>query len=338
MRIMNIDILDLIAPVLGPKRASEIQRAIAFPTIATIGTRVSRALVAQGLNAVLFADLLDRVPTGDSYVADVVKAGGRINFDHGALRTVYMPNGYRTRFPNGSDAFARLLKPLGYHVARAYPLPALRMTGYAFCHKDLPEGVPQFFVSELHVTQFRPAFVAATERVFGQTQDPVDASTQSLLDMIEAEGALDLELASCLIADLRFCFGRHHGPVELADYETLLEASAEAAWIATEGNAFNHVTDRVPNVDALAAHQREIGRPIKDRVERSGSGRVRQTAFKADHVDRAFRAANGETVTRQVPGSFYEFITRDIDPATNLLDLSFDSGNAQGIFAMTAAA
>ena len=40
---------------------------------------------------------------------------------------------------------------------------------------------------------------------------------------------------------------------------------------------------------------------------------------------------------RAVPGSFFEFISRDIDPATGQLDLAFDTGNATGIFAMTRA-
>jgi hypothetical protein len=38
-----------------------------------------------------------------------------------------------------------------------------------------------------------------------------------------------------------------------------------------------------------------------------------------------------------VPGSFYEFIQRSVDPATGKLDLGFDSGNATGIFAVTQA-
>ena len=110
--------------------------------------------------------------------------------------------------------------------------------------------------------------------------------------------------------------------------------SAEAAWIATEGNAFNHATDRVPDVAALAERLRAEGRPVKDKVEVSASGRVRQTALRADTVDRAF--ADG--VRRAVPGSFYEFISRAADPETGRLDLGFDSGNATGIFAMTRAA
>jgi hypothetical protein len=69
---------------------------------------------------------------------------------------------------------------------------------------------------------------------------------------------------------------------------------------------------------------------------------VRQTAFHADRVEREFIASDGSIVRHKVPGSFYEFIQRERmhDAATGLprLDLAFDSGNAQGIFKMTAAA
>ena len=79
------------------------------------------------------------------------------------------------------------------------------------------------------------------------------------------------------------------------------------------------------------------GLPLKPQVEVSANGRVRQTALLADKVRRPFRLADGSVAEREVPGSFYEFITRDIDPATGTLDLTFDSGNATGIFAVTSA-
>ena len=79
---------------------------------------------------------------------------------------------------------------------------------------------------------------------------------------------------------------------------------------------------------------------MKAKVEVSSSGRVRQTALRADSVLRQFRDEQGGTVARQVPGSFYEFISRDnmLDPVSGQtrLDLGFDAGNAQGIFKMTA--
>jgi Domain of unknown function (DUF1338) len=81
---------------------------------------------------------------------------------------------------------------------------------------------------------------------------------------------------------------------------------------------------------------------MKDAVEVSASGRVRQTAFRAAQVQRPFRDASGATVMREVPGSFYEFITRDTltdtETGAKKLDLGFDSSNAQGIFKMTATA
>jgi len=91
------------------------------------------------------------------------------------------------------------------------------------------------------------------------------------------------------------------------------------AWIATEGNVFNHATDRVDDVESVAQRQRDLGRPIKDKIEVSRNGRVRQTAFRATTVVRMLRDAHGQPVARKVPGSFYEFIARDsyLDPDTN---------------------
>ncbi len=74
---------------------------------------------------------------------------------------------------------------------------------------------------------------------------------------------------------------------------------------------------------------------MKDTVEVSASGRVLQTAFQADPVERAFRDLEGHLVLKTVPGSFFEFITRRPHPGGGL-DLGFDTGNAQAIFKMTA--
>lgn len=75
---------------------------------------------------------------------------------------------------------------------------------------------------------------------------------------------------------------------------------------------------------------------MKADVEVSRSGRVRQTAFRAAQVERLFVDADGSLVTRTVPGSFHEFISR-AEEAPGVLDLRFDSGNATAIFGMTTA-
>jgi hypothetical protein len=324
----------LVAGVLGEARAGAVLAGLEIdPTLAS-GASVTRARAAMALNAVLFGQLLDRVPTAARYVGEVFAASRRIRFDHGALRTI---DGETGALPRGRLAFTRLLEPLGYRIAGTYPLPRLRMTGYAFAHAELPETVPQFFVSELHVAQLpEPAQVAA-QRVFGSSADPLDAEARAMLDALARDGTCSMELALAGLPAVVRAFGRHHATPSLADYEALLAHSAEAAWIATEGNAFNHATDRVPDVVALSGELQARGWPLKPAVEHSASGRVHQTAFLADKVTREFLGPRGESIVRQVPGSFYEFITRDVDPATGRLDLGFDSGNATGIFAVTEA-
>jgi len=319
----TLDILTLPPELLDPEDVS---------------SGVPRATFAMAMTAVLFHDLLKRVPTGAAYVADVRAAGGKVTFDHGALRTIRFPDGPTGALPAGEQAFVRIFTALGYRRAGVYPLDRLGMTGRAYAQADVPQGIPQFFLSELHVERFSSAFQAAAHRVFDASRDPLDAATLETLERFAAEGQAPFEAASRALPMIVGAFDRHHPEPALSDYEALLAESAEAAWIATEGCAFNHATDRVPDVEGLAAAQRAQGRPIKDAVEVSGSGRVRQTAFKADPVLRGFRAPDGTRIERLVPGSFYEFITRETDPQTGALDLRFDSSNAQGIFKMTAKA
>ncbi|WP_374496503.1 DUF1338 domain-containing protein [Vogesella indigofera] len=338
----NSQLHKLLVQVAGEKAAAELFTMIKVEDVLLAepaGEQVSRLVLAQAMNMLLFAKNLDAVPEGKRYVADKLAAGGQVVFDHGALRTVAAAN--TGALPQGELAFKRVLEPLGFAVADVYPLPRLKMTGRAYCHQDAPEQVAQFFVSELHVDQFSPAFQAAVNKVVSTSRDPLSAADKALLATLSDNRELPFADAASLLPKLVGCFDVQHATPALADYHTLLQESAEMAWISTEGNAFNHATDHVADVFATADELRAKGQPIKDKVEVSASGRVRQTAFKAAQVEREFIDADGQRVSRIVPGSFYEFITRDryTDEAGNdKLDLRFDSSNAQGIFKMTAAA
>lgn len=304
---------------------------------------VTRAEIAQALNMVLFHGLIQRVAVAQEYIAqDVLPDQRQVIFDHGALRTVLWSTG---NLPPGEAAFTRFLRPLGFELKGTYPLEKLRMTGRAYCHQDLPEDIAQFFISELHPQQFSEAFQAAATRVLSTSRDPLGPEDIGDLEQLARDGELPLTQVIRLLPKMVGCFTRHHAIFALADYKVLLAESAEMAWIATEGNAFNHATDRVSDVDTVAERQRSLGRPIKEKVEVSRSGRVRQTAFRAVTENRHFITDEG-CVVLQVPGSFYEFITRaNLEPAgppqsttrPGRLDLTFDSGNATGIFGMTAA-
>ncbi|WP_454767093.1 2-oxoadipate dioxygenase/decarboxylase family protein [Cupriavidus campinensis] len=340
---MNPNISKLLNANLGESRAAHLLTLVTMPAglPVDIDGRATRAEIAQALNVVLFGDILDRVPSGRAYTDDVARAGGKVTFDHGALRTVKWPSG---ALPEGESAFTRILRPLGYVLNGTYPLDRIGMTGRSYAHADAPEQIAQFFLSEFHPDRERysDAFRAAVSRVTEGSADPLTPRAQTLLWQLERDGVLGVADGAELVGLLARCFARQHAAPRLEDYETLLKESAEMAWIATEGNAFNHATDRVADVFALAEEQKRLGRPMKEKVEVSGSGRVKQTAFRADPVMRVFVGAGGEAVERQVPGSFYEFITRDSfqdeAAARQRVDLGFDAGNAQGIFKMTAAA
>ncbi|MEP6868112.1 MAG: DUF1338 family protein [Novosphingobium sp.] len=288
----------------------------------------------MALNAILFADLLERVPIAATHVANLWMEGRLVCIDHGALRTI---DGETGALPRGHHAFAHILEPLGYSLAGIYPLPTLNMTGRAYVHADFPETVPQFFVSELHVSALPGEAQMAAQRVFGTTKNPLNEVECQAIDVLRRDGECPVDLAMAALSGIVRAFGRHHPIPALADYELLLRHSPEGAWIATEGNAYNHATDRVPDVIALAAALKADGMPLKHDVEVSLSGRVHQTAFLAAKVMREFRLDDGGIVEREVAGSFYELISRGIHPATGRLDLSFDSGNATGIFAVTGA-
>jgi hypothetical protein len=297
--------------------------------------------VAQALNVLLFEDLLRRVPAAARYAERAAAEGRTILHDHGAVRTVALPGGAPLGgLPGGQESIVRLLRPLGYALHGTYPLEKLRMTGRSYAHLDYPEEMAQFFISELHVERFSARFEETVERVVCTSLDPLTAGAMELLSRLERHGWLPVEDAVRLLPVLVGCFGRQHGDVAEQDYEALREESAEMAWIATEGNAFNHVTDRVADVDQVAAEQKALGESLKEVVERSQTGRVRQTAFLAARVIRRFRTEAGGVREQEVPGSFLELITRlpmpDDSPDAGRLDLGFDSSNAQAIFKMTA--
>ncbi len=295
---------------------------------------VTRSELAQALCMLLFEDVVRRVPMAAAYVGDALRSAHKLVFDHGALRTVAADNG---SLPRGEIAFRRILEPLGFECRGVYPLERLGMTGRAYTHQDLPENIAQFFVSELHPERFSAGFQAAVARVVGNSRDPLPLAAKAMLAAVAKNKSLPFEDAALLLPNLVGCFERQHQEPRLADYKALLAESKEMAWIATEGNAFNHATDRVADVAAVAEQQKKLGRPMKEDVEVSKSGRVRQTAFRAADVARLFVADDGTLVAETVPGSFHEFITR-AEEAPGRLDLRFDSGNATGIFQMTAKA
>ncbi|WP_347556060.1 DUF1338 domain-containing protein [Robbsia sp. KACC 23696] len=365
----NANIDGLLQSLLGSEKTTALFDTLNMPAALSHCEPgvVSRTELAQAMNMALFDGLIARSANGRRYTARAlaavrerrrapgaaeharddmssVSAAARepsaVCFDHGALRTVrWAQNG---ALPPGEAAFARILIPLGFEMRNRYPLDKLGMTGRAYAHRDAPEDIAQFFVSELHPERFSPAFQEAVTQIVSTSVDPLTPNAVALLWDLHRDGSLPLAYAQELLPVIVGAFARQHAVPRERDYEAVLKESAEMAWIATEGNAFNHATDRVTDVFALADAEKSLGLPMKPDVECSRSGRVFQTAYRADPVERPFIDRDGREITRTVPGSFYEFITRkhEFDKETGRwrLDLRFDAGNAQGIFKMTAGA
>ncbi len=334
---MSASLESLLSTLIGPTRTTRLLTTLTIhPSLLVQADLASRALLAQALNMLLFEDLIARVPAAHAYVDRCLAAGDTIFHDHGAVRTVDLAG--MGALPRGQAALTRILIPLGYQLRGTYPLDRLRMTGRSYAQADLPEDLAQFFLSELHVDRFPPDFTATVLRVTDESTDPLTPEATQLLSTLEQTGSLTFAEAAGLLPILFSSFDRQHPIPALADYEALLAQSAEMAWISTEGSAFNHATDRVADIEQLSATQKSLNQPMKDKVETSSSGRVRQTAFHAARVLREFRLPDGSLTQREVPGSFLEFIARDYIPGepTRTLDLAFDPSNAQAIFKMTA--
>jgi 2-oxoadipate dioxygenase/decarboxylase-like protein len=318
--------------LLGARSWQLLEAAVATPAELDFDQhgRLGRAELAMALGFVLLDDLCDRVPFARAYVQEAAKHGQKIVFDHGAMRTVRLEI---AGIPSGRRAVARLLEPLGYAEIKRYPLPRLGMVGFVYTHKEFPEELPQYFVSELYPDLFSSRFQASVRDLLTSSTDPLPSWAEHSLAAVDSHGNLAANEAVQLIHAIAACFGRFHRDVTVEEYETFRAESPEMAWISTEGHAFNHITDRVADVAAVAATQLELGRPVKGKVEVSASGRVIQTALHATEVERLM--LDGEAyISRRVPGSFLEFISREHLPGGGL-DLAFDAQNAQGIFKMT---
>ena len=339
MSTMTFVLRDTLEQVLGKERTDWLIEVLVVPgaLLNESGDRISRAAIAQAMNMMLFEDLVNRGPDAKKYADDRRREGKKIMHDHGAVRTVALEG--MGELPAGEEAITRILRPLGYALNGTYPLERLKMTGRSHAQAEYPQELAQFFISELHPDRFSAEFQASVKRVMGSSRDPLTPEAKTLLKELEQGRSLPVGEAARLLPVLASVFNRQHDEPAVADYEVLLAESPEMAWISTEGNAFNHATDRVGNIDELVEEQKSLGRPMKATVETSQSGRVRQTAFLAARVQRRFRESGGSTVVKEVPGSFYEFITRLPLPSEGGrtgVDLSFDSSNAQAIFKMTA--
>jgi len=117
---------ETLTQIIGTDRTEHLFKLLVIhPEIAADpGPQVSRAVLAQALNMLLFEDLLVRVPTAKTYADYTLSKGRQILHDHGAVRTVALQG--MGGLPAGQEAITRILRPLGYALNGVYPSSASR--------------------------------------------------------------------------------------------------------------------------------------------------------------------------------------------------------------------
>ena len=285
---------------LGRERADQLLDMLEVSTALSgdTGPGVSRGVLAQALNMVLFDDLLARAPSARAHVHDRLKNGEKVVHDHSVVATIASP--HVGSLPIGREALGRVLVPLGFVESGSRRSWEGGVTEHTYLHADHPDDIAGFVVVEVHPHWFSRGFQAAAERVVQSSRDPLQAAT-AWLTALQSEGTVELADAIAILRALVACFDRQHATPSLDDYDLLRRESAEMAWIATEGNAVMQVAQRVAesNKRGPAVLRGDISEPVD------------LLLLEPAYVERPFRDSEGRMIGAPVPGPSLKLVRRE---------------------------
>lgn len=230
--------------------------------------------------------------------------GKAIVNDHIALRTFNLEK-------LNLEKLAAHFKALGYYQGGEYDFEAKKLYARHFEHPD--PTVPKVFISELRVEQ---------------CSDALQETVHKLVDGVEPSVVTDSDF---------LCSGRHWD-LDYATYQTLLEESEYAAWLAAWGYRANHFTVSVNHLSQFKTLE-EVNQRLKKEGFRlnSSGGEIKgspaelleQSSTMADRAEVAF---SDQTVS--IPSCFYEFALRYAKPDGELYS-GFVAASADKIFEST---
>ncbi|MFC3093768.1 DUF1338 domain-containing protein [Alteromonas sediminis] len=224
--------------------------------------------------------------------------------DHVAFRTFNLPK-------TGLQTLAQHFEALGYTAQGDYNFDAKKLSAKHYQHPDPTK--PKVFISELRV-----------EELSDTAQDII----HGLVEQMPAD-AVNKE---------NYLYSGTHWNVSKAEYETLLEESEYAAWMAAWGYRANHFTVSVNHLNGLATLE-DVNQTLKDAgyVLNTSGGEIKggrdvclaQSSTMADKMPVAF-----SDVELAIPSCFYEFAER-FEMAEGGLYQGFVAASADKIFEST---
>lgn len=251
----------------------------------------------------LWQDYLSRTLSAKK-VHQILGEGHPIVNDHVAFRTFDIS-------PVGLEVLAQHFLDLGYKEGGDYHFEAKKLRAKHFEHED-PE-LPKVFISELMTAEF---------------SDELQSKVKDMVAQVSAEDTKKPD----------FLYSGTHWKVSYADYQSLLEESEYAAWMAAFGYCANHFTVSVNQLPGYKTLE-QVNQKLKDNGfklntsggEIKGSPEVylEQSSTMADRHPVEF---SDKTV--EIPSCFYEFAKR-YEIEDGKLYTGFVAASADKIFEST---
>ncbi|MEW6991803.1 DUF1338 domain-containing protein [Colwelliaceae bacterium 6441] len=254
----------------------------------------------------IWQNYLDVTPSAEK-IHQLLGSGTDLINDHVAYRTFNIEK-------VGIDKLAQHLVSLGYKECGEYHFEAKKLYAKHFEHSD--KTLPKVFISELIVEAFSP-----------EVQKIIHSLVNSLDDAI--------------ISQQDFLFSGKQWQLTLEDYQTLLNESEYAAWLAAWGYRANHFTvsiNHLNNYDNIE----EVNQALKlagfhlnntgGEIKGDSNVKLEQSSTIADKMIVKFSNASLE-----IPSCFYEFAKRYPTQSGELYS-GFVAASADKIFESTNAA
>lgn len=306
-------VFQLLTYVIGEEEAQDVmantyvgERLLDIPARGS----VERAAVAQTFALALWHDLLRRTPSARRYAYEFKPATEKLELDHLAVHTVRFAD--NTINHSGPDVVRQLLGAMGFAIVDSSVGQLNRDSVRVYRHQEFDDQIPRIIVKEHSMGALSASLEKRAIETFSLARDPMPAQLTRQMKTLESTGSLPFhDAADIVLKGTRF-LDRHHDLPRLDDHEALEKASADIAWMSTEGQACAYAAIRVTDPAILSKLLTDSGFEIDEGTKSLLSDAQDGFSLKPDGVSRRFRGPASSFVEKEVPGSSCRFVKGEI--------------------------